>query len=87
MNTPTKGNVYASHSTRSAVASVPMRQPKLGVKFGRRTASGNEWSTRLEFYQQSGTVPSEQIIGNQAGREQFPDLSAVIVQFGYSFRL
>jgi hypothetical protein len=59
----------------------------LGVKFGRRTASGNEWSTRLEFYQQSGTVPSEQIIGNQAGREQFPDLSAVIVQFGYSFRL
>jgi hypothetical protein len=59
----------------------------LGVKFGHRTASGNEWNTRLEFYQQSGNVPSEQIIGNQAGREQFPDLSAVIVQFGYSFRL
>jgi len=59
----------------------------LGVKFGRRTASGNEWNTRLEFYQQSGNVPSEQIIGNQAAREQFPDLRAVILQFGYSFKL
>ncbi|MET0535848.1 MAG: DUF3570 domain-containing protein, partial [Steroidobacter sp.] len=59
----------------------------VGVKFGHRTASGNEWSTRLEYYQQSGDVPSEQIIGNQAGREQYPDLSAVIVQFGYRFGL
>jgi hypothetical protein len=32
-------------------------------------------------------VPREQIVGNQAGREQYPDLSAVIVQFGYRFRL
>jgi hypothetical protein len=59
----------------------------LGVKFGHRTASGNEWSTRLEYYQQSGDVPRQQIIGNQAGREQYPDLSAVIVQFGYRFGL
>lgn len=57
----------------------------VGVKIGHRTASGNEWSTRLEYYQQSGDVPREQIIGNQAGREQYPDLSAVIVQFGYRF--
>ncbi len=57
----------------------------VGVKFGHRTASGNEWSTRLEYYQQSGDVPRDQIIGNQAGREQYPDLSAVIVQFGYRF--
>lgn len=57
----------------------------VGVKFGHRTPSGNEWSTRLEYYQQSGDVPREQIIGNQAGREQYPDLSAVIVQFGYRF--
>lgn len=57
----------------------------VGVKFGHRTASGNEWSTRLEYYQQSGDVPRAQIIGNQAGREQYPDLSAVIVQFGYRF--
>jgi len=57
----------------------------VGVKFGHRTASGNEWSTRLEYYQQSGDVPKEQILGNQARREQYPDLSAVIVQFGYRF--
>jgi hypothetical protein len=59
----------------------------VGVKYGHATASGNEWSIRAEYYLQTGTVPREQIIGNQAGREQYPDLSAVIVQFGYRFRL
>ena len=57
----------------------------VGVKFGHRMTSGNEWSTRLEYYQQSGDVPRAQIIGNQAGREQYPDLSAVIAQFSYRF--
>jgi hypothetical protein len=59
----------------------------VGVKLGRRLQSGSEWSTRLEYYRQSGEVPSGQIVGNQAQREQFPDLSAVIVQFGYRFGL
>ena len=59
----------------------------IGVKYGHGAANGNEWSVRAEYYQQNGSVPSEQIIGNQAHREQYPDLSAVIVQFGYSFRL
>lgn len=59
----------------------------VGVKFGHRLASGNEWSARLEYYQQSGDVPQEQVIGNQARREQYPDLSAVIAQFSYSFAL
>jgi hypothetical protein len=36
---------------------------------------------------QSGEVPSDQIIGNQRNREQYPDLNAVIVQFGYKFGL
>jgi hypothetical protein len=57
------------------------------LKYGRRTEGGNEWSTRVEYYQQTGSVPREQIIGNQATREQYPDLSAVIVQFGYRFGL
>jgi hypothetical protein len=39
----------------------------------------------VEYYQQSGDIPSDQIIGNQANRAQYPDLSAVIVQFGYRF--
>ena len=59
----------------------------IGVKFGHRTAGGNEWSTRLEYYQQSGNVPREQLIGRQLAREQYPDLSAVMVQFGYRFGL
>ncbi|HET9446012.1 MAG TPA: DUF3570 domain-containing protein [Steroidobacteraceae bacterium] len=59
----------------------------VGLKYGHDTASGNQWSIRAEYYQQTGSVPREQIIGNQAGREQYPDLSAVIVQFGYRFRL
>jgi hypothetical protein len=59
----------------------------LGIKFGHRTVSGGEWSARLEYYQQSGDIPSEQIIGNQSAREQYPDLNAVIVQFGYRFKM
>jgi hypothetical protein len=59
----------------------------VGVKYGHGTTGGNEWSIRAEYYQQSGSVPREQVIGNQARREQYPDLSAVIVQFGYRFRL
>ena len=58
-----------------------------GVKFGGTTSRGGEWSARLEYYMQSGDVPSDQIIGNQARREQYPDLNAVIVQFGYKFRM
>jgi hypothetical protein len=59
----------------------------VGLKFGQRTSGGNEWSTRLEYYQQSGNVPGEQLIGRQLGREQYPDLSALIVQFSYRFGL
>lgn len=57
----------------------------VGVKFGHHTPDGNEWNARLEYYQQTGTIPADQIIGNQANRPQYPDLSAVVVQFGYSF--
>lgn len=59
----------------------------VGVKFGHRTAGGNEWSARLEYYQQSGTIARQQLIGNQLAREQYPDLTAVIAQFGYRFNL
>jgi hypothetical protein len=58
-----------------------------GLKFGGKTISGNEWNTRLEYYMQSGDVPSGQLIGKQARREQYPDLNAVIVQFGYRFKM
>jgi hypothetical protein len=59
----------------------------VGLKYGHRTRAGNEWSTRIEYYQQSGTISREQLIGNQVAREQYPDLTAIIAQFGYRFGL
>ena len=56
-----------------------------GVKYGWKTPNGNDMSVRAEWYQQSGTVPSGQIIGNQASRDNYPDLNAVILQFSYRF--
>jgi hypothetical protein len=58
-----------------------------GLKYGWKTKSGNDLSVRLELYQQSGDISSNQLIGNQAGRENYPDLDAVILQFGYRFGL
>jgi hypothetical protein len=59
----------------------------VGMKFGHQTTAGNEWNARLEYYQQSGTISRDQLIGNQFAREQYPDLKAVIAQFGYRFGL
>lgn len=57
----------------------------VGVKFGWKTRNDNQMNARLEWYGQSGTVPGNQIIGNQAGRNNYPDLNAIIFQVGYRF--
>ena len=57
----------------------------LGVKYGRVTSSGNEWSARVELYPADGSVPANLLIGNQTSREIYPDLEAIILQFSYSF--
>ena len=57
----------------------------LGLKYGRKTEAGNEWSTRLEFYSSSGSVPADRLIGNQGDRQIYPDLNAIIAQFSYRF--
>lgn len=58
----------------------------LGMKYGRKLASGNEWNARLELYTADGSVPGNLLIGsNQAGREIYPDLDAIIFQVGYRF--
>jgi hypothetical protein len=57
----------------------------LGLKYGRKTQSGNEWSARLEYYVSDGSVPGELLIGDQGDREIYPDLDAIIAQFSYSF--
>lgn len=59
----------------------------VGLKFGHVTAGGNEWSARLEFYRQTAEAPREGLIGNQIGNTQMPDFDAVILQFGYHFKL
>jgi hypothetical protein len=59
----------------------------VGLKYGRVTAGGNEWNARLEFYRQTAKAPPEVLIGNQAGNTRMPDFDAVILQFGYHFKL
>jgi hypothetical protein len=59
----------------------------IGLKFGRELSSGQQWSARLEYYQQIGNVPARLLIGNQANRDQTPGLKAVVVQFSYRFGL
>ncbi|MEJ2258849.1 MAG: DUF3570 domain-containing protein, partial [Woeseiaceae bacterium] len=56
-----------------------------GLKYGWKTRNDNDMSIRVEWYTQSGTVPADQLIGNQAMRDNYPDLNAVIVQFSYRF--
>jgi len=64
-----------------------MNAVTVGLKYGRETAGGNEWNARLEFYQQKAKAPAEFLIGNQVGNTQMPDFNAVILQFGYHFKL
>ena len=56
-----------------------------GLKYGWKTRNDNDMSLRVEWYQQSGTVPVVQLIGNQTARDNYPDLNALIVQFSYRF--
>jgi len=57
----------------------------VGLKYGRKTDSGNEWSARIEYYKSDGSVPAGLLIGDQGNREIYPDLDAIIAQFSYSF--
>ena len=56
-----------------------------GLKYGWKTRGGNEVSVRAELYQQTGTIPGNLLVGNQVGRETYPDLNAIILQFSYRF--
>ena len=56
-----------------------------GLKYGWTTRGGNEMSVRAELYRQTGSIPGGLLIGNQVGRETYPDLDAIILQFSYRF--
>ncbi|HLT89572.1 MAG TPA: DUF3570 domain-containing protein [Woeseiaceae bacterium] len=58
-----------------------------GLKYGFRTASGNEAGIRLEYYRQDGSVPDGLLIGNQDGDALSPELDAVILTVSYGFDL
>jgi hypothetical protein len=58
-----------------------------GLKYGRTLAGGNEWSARLELYRQKAKKPDATQLGSTAGIIDMPDFSAVILQFGYRFKL
>jgi hypothetical protein len=57
----------------------------VGLKYGWTTKGGNDMNVRLEFYQQSGDVSASELIGNQVNQDNYPDLNAIIFQFGYGF--
>jgi hypothetical protein len=57
----------------------------IGLKYGWTTKNDNEMSARLEFYQQSGSIPADKLFGNQVGLVEYPDLNAIIFQFSYRF--
>lgn len=56
-----------------------------GLKYGWKTRNDNDMSIRVEWYTQSGEVPSNQLIGDQSLRDNYPDLNALILQFSYRF--
>ena len=57
----------------------------LGLKYGQATASGNEWSARVEYYTQSGNASPGAAVGTLANLDLYPDLNALIAQFSYKF--
>jgi hypothetical protein len=55
-----------------------------GVKYGRETRRG-EFSTRVEWYTQTGQASPGAAVGTLAGLDLYPDLNALIAQFTYKF--
>jgi hypothetical protein len=58
-----------------------------GVKYGRRTSSGNELTVRLEYYRQDGDIADDQLFGDQTSEALYPGLDAIILNLGYGFDL
>lgn len=56
-----------------------------GFKYGYRITPNQDVSLRLEYYEQKGDTVGNPI-GIQNNYDLFPDLEAIIVQFGYSIR-
>ncbi len=60
----------------------------LGLKYGHTLRSGNQWSARLEYYQQTGRTEGvpDQAAAGLAKFNLEPELSALMLTFGYRFK-
>ena len=61
-----------------------MTATTVGLKFGHVLAGGNEFSLRLEYYQQQSSGQASTLSALQ-GLELYPTVDAFILQFGYRF--
>ncbi|PTQ90447.1 DUF3570 domain-containing protein [Agitococcus lubricus] len=57
-----------------------------GIKYGKKLSKDREFSVRVEQYSQSGNSSPSEAIGQLKTQNLFPDLNALVVQFGYSFK-
>jgi hypothetical protein len=57
----------------------------VGLKYGMKMPSGNEWAFRLEYYQQDPKNPGFDAPGALQQLDLYPRVKAVIAQVSYSF--
>lgn len=57
----------------------------LGMRYGKKFASGREYGVRLEYYSQASQDVGTEQPGQLSALDLYPELDAVIVQFDYRF--
>ncbi|MDC1286885.1 DUF3570 domain-containing protein [Gammaproteobacteria bacterium] len=62
-----------------------MEATTVGIKFGREYDQQHSWSFRLEQYVQTGESSPSEAIGQLRNQDLYPDVTAIIAQFNYSF--
>ena len=62
-----------------------MQTTTVGFKFGREYNRQHSWSVRLEQYVQTGDGSPEEAVGQLRNQDLYPDVTATIAQFSYSF--
>ena len=62
-----------------------MEATTVGIKFRREYDSQHSWSVRLEQYVQSSDNSPSEAIGQLRDQDLYPDVTATIAQFSYSF--
>ena len=62
-----------------------MEATTVGVKFGQDYGRQHSWSVRLEQYVQTGEGSPSEAVGQLRDQDLYPDVTATIVQFSYSF--